>query len=144
MTIAEQIMQETFNRLIAVTPAPLVDDVTQIKRFHLTTTTREDGDVIHLRDGRDAPDHEYGKNDACESARTLEFQVVIFIRGDAGITAVDPIKAEVYKRLAAPGYPATVRISQPVIEPESEVSDKDATKLTMNYKARYVARNGEL
>ena len=143
-SVAEQIMAEVFARLTSVTPAPLIEDMTQIRRYHRTKVTREDGPAVHLIDGRDAPDGDFQKNATCSTGRTLEFRVVVFVRGDAGISTADPTKLEVHRRIKAPGYPPGVLISEPVIEPETEMADQDATRLNMDYKAKYTASNGAL
>jgi hypothetical protein len=142
MTTAETLMQNVLARLLATTPAPLLTNLSMIRRFHRTAVTRELAPAVQLIDGAESKTNNPMNNKGCDTERELTFKVLLFLREEDGITAADPLKIEVYRRLdqATTPYPNGARIYSGRIVSDSELGDNDAARVEMEFSFKYVTK----
>lgn len=130
---AEDLMLEVLSRLKAL---PVIENTDWIKRAHRTFNPREKSPAVHLIDGRELPKD--SKN-ACDRDDEYAFTVSIFVRSDAGYSAIDPIKLRVMEALnPATAYPHSGgRLSQDALSFDQEVADEDALRLDMQFTFKF-------
>lgn len=140
---AEDLMLEVLSRLreLPVIPnVPIAANANEgpIRRAHRTLVPRETAPAVHLIDGRELPGP--SKND-CDRDDEYAFTISIFVRSDAGYSAIDPIKLRVMEALAsgtpATAYPHSGRLSQDALSYDQEVADEDALRLDMQFTFKF-------
>lgn len=125
-------MQEVFDRLTG--SPPLLTDG-NVKRSHRTAVTKAKAPEVHLVDGADSPKD---PSSDCRTARTKEFTVSVFGRGDAGVSALDSIVIDINRRLDPTDNPYTgATLKQRAIVPEEEIADNDALRVDMGFVFEY-------
>jgi len=139
MTGYETVLASILGRLTAA-PKTWADD---IRRAHLTAPPKSAGRVVHLIDGEDAPDK--GARRDC-TQRDGAFSLALFVRSDLGVSAADPMKIEVMRRLApdsAP-YPDGVAVKPGRVVPSANLADNDAIRIDMDFTFCYPATDWTL
>lgn len=114
----------------------IVTDPNQVRRAHRTKIPLLESFSVHLIDGNDAP--RKGEVSACPH-RDGMFTVTLFGRSDLGPTVLDPLKIEVMRRLnwRTQAYPRGVTIDPGRIVIQTNIADKDAIRVDMNFDLSY-------
>lgn len=138
MTTANDLLVEATARLQAVSLDAAYPTPENVLREHATPPTLEQSPRIHVEDG-DERITGRAKND-CDVDVSMNFTVCIYVRSDVGFAAIDPVVAEVYRRLndaGSPHYPHNARLEPGDIRVDSEIADNDSVNKELSFTFKY-------
>jgi hypothetical protein len=129
----ELLMLDVLERLKS---APVIDDLSNIRRSHRTVVPREQTPAVHLVDGDHAP-----TDQNCQAKNELKFRVRIFTRNDDddGYQDADDIAVAVLAALDpnVVSYGEQVDLLRGRIVKEQEIADADSLYVDMEFTFRF-------